>query len=142
MVDELVRHAGRDHERGARSHGPNLLADQGLNPNAIGPLLRAIDDKDCERLARYQLGEAYRRTDRPSRAAEQFETVTRLVPNDHRAWYGLAQVRAAAGDRTAMLAALSRAFQLRPVYRTQARTDAAFRRYLEDPEFVKLLSGK
>lgn len=53
------------------------------------------------------------------------------------AWYGLAQVHAANGEKKEMIDCLNSAFYTNSQLMNEARTDSAFRRYWKDSDFVR-----
>ena len=72
-------------------------------------------------------------------AREQFEIILEKYPDTDYAFYGLALLDAITGRAPECLANLSRAIELNPKNRLQARVDNDFQSMVDDPRFTELL---
>ena len=73
-------------------------------------------------------------------AREQFEGILNAHPGADYAFYGLALLDAITGRSHDCLSNLSRAIELNPRNRLQARADNDFQSMVDDPRFTELLS--
>ena len=72
-------------------------------------------------------------------AREQFESILAAHPESDYVYYGLALLEAITGSAQECLANLSRAIELNPRNRLQARSDTDFQSMADDPRFTELL---
>ena len=72
-------------------------------------------------------------------AREQFNNILAAHPGADYAFYGLAVLEAITGHVQGCLDSLSRAIELNPKNRLQARVDNDFQSVLDDPRFTELL---
>ena len=72
-------------------------------------------------------------------AREQFNNILATHPGADYAFYGLAVLEAITGHAQNCLDSLSRAIELNPKNRMQARVDNDFQSMLDDPRFTELL---
>ena len=72
-------------------------------------------------------------------AREQFSNILATHPGADYAFYGLAVLEAITGHAQNCLDSLSRAIELNPKNRMQARVDNDFQSMLDDPRFTELL---
>jgi tetratricopeptide (TPR) repeat protein len=72
-------------------------------------------------------------------AREQFNSILSGHPDADYAFYGLALLEAITGQSQECLTSLTRAIELNPRNRLQARVDNDFQTMLDDPRFTELL---
>jgi tetratricopeptide (TPR) repeat protein len=72
-------------------------------------------------------------------AREQFEEIVKRSPGADYAYYGLAILESMTGHAEDCLINLSRAIELKPHNRIQARSDSDFQDMSDDPRFTELL---
>jgi tetratricopeptide (TPR) repeat protein len=72
-------------------------------------------------------------------AREQFEAILKKHPTADYAHYGLAVMHCLTGRAEDCLEQLSRAIELNPQNRIQARLDSDFQEMTDDPRFTELL---
>jgi tetratricopeptide (TPR) repeat protein len=72
-------------------------------------------------------------------AREHFEGVLHTEPRADHAWYGLALLECITSHPEECLEALTKAIELNPRNRLQARTDNDFQAMADDPRFTELL---
>ena len=72
-------------------------------------------------------------------AREQFNNILAAHPGADYAFYGLAVLEAITGHAQGCLDSLSRAIELNPKNRMQARVDNDFQSMVDDPRFTELL---
>ena len=72
-------------------------------------------------------------------ARDQFEMILNTSPSADYAYYGLAALNSMTGQVEECLEHMSKAIELNPRNRIQARTDTDFHNMIEDPRFTELL---
>jgi len=74
-------------------------------------------------------------------AEESYRRAVELDPKRASAWYRLACIAARRGDIEEALAHLEKASAESPEYREEAKSQPEFAALLEDPRFVRIVSG-